>query len=160
MSTAQEKITLDDVIAFNGELAAIVRAGVLTSNNVPLPEALDLAAGSLGDPVLRRTTAEIIEGLRQGRPFVEAAPATSSFPPYLRWLIQTGINQNRLPGALSEGAEYYRRKGDSLAGWLQLIVPLVVLIVVCGGIVALYALTVFIPFRELMLNLAPDRYQG
>lgn len=130
-------------------------AGVLTANQVPLPEALDLAAGSLGDATLRTTTAKLIEDLRQGRPFVEAAPITSNFPPFLRWLIQTGILQNRLPDALAEGSTYYRRKADSYAGWLQFVVPLVVLIVVCGTVVALYALTVFVPFREMMLNLAP-----
>lgn len=138
----------------SSELAAFSElTGLLVAHETPLPEALELSAAVLGDESLRSGAAQLIAGVRAGNP-LQTQIASSALPPYFRWLLQTGLMQGRLAQTLAEGADYYRRKASSLAQWAQVVYPAVIVAFVCGTLLLMYCLTLFLPYRELIMQYA------
>lgn len=98
-----QTLTLDDLIAFNDELAALARAGV------PLGDGLaglgnDLPTG------LSRISRTLAERLDQGQSLADALTASGDqFPPLYRALVTAGIRSGRLPAALEQLGTSARR---------------------------------------------------
>lgn len=138
----------------SSELAAFSElTGLLVAHQTPLPEALELSAAVLGDETLRSGAAQLILGVRAGNA-LETLIASSPFPPYFRWQLQTGLMQGRLAQSLAEGADYYRRKASSLAQWLQMVYPAGMVTFVGGTLLLMYCLTLFLPYRDLIMQYA------
>src|SRR5581483_5955642 len=144
-----------------GTLARLQRASRLSSladllsllvnNNVPLPEAVEMASAAVGSARLARVGKELADRLRRGEA-VERPPA--GFPPLLAWTITGSQSQARLVRTLNRAAEVYREEVNRRSQWLMVYVPLFATIGICGGLVMLYAAITLGPWIALMKRVA------
>jgi general secretion pathway protein F len=96
-------LSLDDLIAFNDELAALARAGV------PLREALGELSSDLPKN-LARISRSVGDRMEQGSSLADALSAEGNdFPPVYRALVTAGIRSGRLPAALEQFGGAARR---------------------------------------------------
>jgi general secretion pathway protein F len=96
-------LSLDDLIAFNDELAALARAGV------PLRDALGELSGDLPKN-LARISRTVGVRMEQGASLADALAAEgTNFPPVYRALVTAGIRSGRLPAALEQFGGAARR---------------------------------------------------
>ena len=115
-------LTLDQLIALNDEIAALVRAGV------PLEPALLGLGGELGGS-LGSIARAIGERMGRGEGLVGAlASEGSRIPPVYRAVVEAGLRAGRLPAALEGIARYARRQAElrRVVG-LAMLYPLMVL---------------------------------
>jgi type II secretory pathway component PulF len=109
-------ITLDQLLALNEEIAALVRAGV------PLDRGL-LEAGRDVRGRLGRIAGVLGRRLNRGEGLVEAMAAEErAIPPLYRAVVEAGVRAGRLPAALEGLAGYIRgltdaRRSIGLALW-------------------------------------------
>jgi general secretion pathway protein F len=138
-------ITLDELLALNDEILALVRAGV------PLEQGLaDVGRdvrGSLG-----RISSLLAERMQRGESLPQALAASQEqFPPLYRAIVEAGIRSGRLAAALEEMSGSVRR----LAALRRLVVlamvyPLLVFFI-CYGLFLYFALNV----APTLLSAAP-----
>jgi type II secretory pathway component PulF len=126
-SSAKPAITLDQLIALNAEIAALVRAGVpldrgLSALGEDLPGRLGRFAQQLGDDIAR------------GQSLTDALAAPSAkLPPIYCAVVQAGIASGRLPTALESLAGSLRRLAETRRGvMLSLIYPVILFLLVWG----------------------------
>jgi type II secretory pathway component PulF len=114
-------ITIDQLLALNEEIAALVRAGV------PLERGLVVAGRDLRGR-LGRIAAALSKRLSRGESLPEAlAGEEDSIPPLYRAVVEAGARSGRLPIALEGLAKYVRgyaeaRAAIGLALWYPLLV--------------------------------------
>jgi type II secretory pathway component PulF len=128
-------MTLDDLIALNAEIGALVRAGV------PLEQGLaELGADMPG--TLGRVAANLAERTRRGESLEQAlADHTAGLSPAYRAVVQAGIRAGRLPAALEAVAGSARRTAETQrAAIVAVSYPLLVFSLVWIG-VAIFAVT-------------------
>ena len=144
---------LDSMEAANfAELLAL-----LVEHEVPLHEAITLASDVAGERRLGgsgRALAAVIESGGDPARALSELPSSQRPPPLLGWLITT----RRPPAALVESLHrlslMYRRRSQRLSELISVLLPSVLLVVIGGSAVLLYALTLFDPLATLMRNLA------
>lgn len=122
---------------------------LLVNHQTPLPRALRLVAPLSGSSGGAASLTSLAEGIESGKPAQELIERASTFPPLLRWLIVVGHRENSLGATLADAAKYYRQKAMSLADWLSTVVPVVVVLVIGGGVTLMYGLMLFGPMIEL-----------
>jgi type II secretory pathway component PulF len=129
---------------------------LLLDHRVPYPEALVLAAEAAGAPRLIGGARRVAEAIERGEPAAAAVEAagTGTFPPMLRWTLATGQVQGSLGSALHHLADLYRKRARYRAEQLALFLPMIVTLVVGVGVVACYALSLFVPLAELVNGLS------
>lgn len=140
--------------ARGGMLAELL--AVLIENRVPLPDALFLASRAVGDDRLRALAEHASRAARLGGA-VDAPTANGvgrCLPPMLRWALLDGATRGDLPEALRLVARTYREGATARAELVRLFVPTAMLVVLGGGAVLLYGLTLFVPFSELLRGVA------
>jgi general secretion pathway protein F len=123
-------MTLDELIALNDEIAALVRAGV------PLEAGLAELGGDLPGR-LGKFVATLAERTARGESLPQAiADSAGEVPPAYRAVIETGMRAGRLPAALEAVSTSARRLADlqrSLG--IAAIYPLLVVMVAWAGTV-------------------------
>jgi len=124
---------------------------LLINNNVPLPDAVEMASAAVGSARLERGGNELADRLRRGE-VIEQPPA--GFPPLLAWTITGGQSQSRLVRTLNRAAEVYRDEIVRRSQWLVIYIPLFATIGVCGSLVCLYALLTLGPWIALLRRIA------
>ncbi|MEX2122044.1 MAG: type II secretion system F family protein [Pirellulales bacterium] len=126
-SKRKRPIALDDLIALNDEIAALVRAGV------PLERGLVEAGPDLPGR-LRRMTNELGRRLAQGETLAEAlAGQRGRFPPLYAAVVEAGLRSGRLPAALESVAASARRIGElRRVSAAALVYPLIVVSLAYG----------------------------
>jgi general secretion pathway protein F len=117
-------ITLDQLVALNDEIAALVRAGV----------PLDRGLRSLGEDLpgrLGRFAGQLSERIARGESLTDAlAEPTAKLPRLYRAVIEAGIAAGRLPAALESLAASLRRLAEMRRSVvLSLIYPLLLFLV-------------------------------
>jgi general secretion pathway protein F len=124
---------------------------LLIESQTPLPEAMMLAAEASGDPPTLQLARQVTAALESG----QTAPARgSAFPPLVNWLLlATGRDGALLPAVRHAAAAYHRRTRRQ-SDLLRLLLPIVLTIVVAGGVTALYALALFAPYTAMLRSLA------
>lgn len=126
--------------------------GLLVQNNVPLDEAVLLAAECSADRKLIGNAGQLHASLKNG-----AAPTPgewSGFPPLLGWLAGSGAGQGTFVAIARHVADTYRRRVARRARWLGDYLPLWLIALVGGGVVALVAVATILPFTQLMESIA------
>lgn len=138
----------------NGRLAALAETlGLLVEQDVPLGEALVLAADVAGDRRLARAARKIAATLAQGGSPPQAEQL-AGFPPLLAWLVSSGGRQQSFVALSRHVADTYRRRMASQSRWLRDYLPMWLVILIGGSLVALVATTTFLPFSEMMQSLS------
>ena len=122
---------------------------LLTNYQVPLPEALQLAASASSSRQRATELLQLAESVEQGGRFAEAVRTQSTFPNFLKWLIETGAEREGLSEALRQASAFYRDRASVRAEILQRVVPSIAVIVVGGGITLVYGMSVFVPMFDL-----------
>jgi len=103
-------ITLDDLVALNDEIAALVRAGV------PLEPALAEMAGELPGKLGRLTDA-LAREMARGRALADVlADPALRLPPVYRAVIEAGARAGRLPAALESATRSIRQIAEIRRG--------------------------------------------
>jgi general secretion pathway protein F len=105
---------------------------LLVENRVPLPEAMRLAAQSVGDPRLTRFAEAWAEGLTRGQPPDSAGAEAAGLFPLLSWIMVSGHRQAALAPALRRTAEMYYRRGASQAEAARVFLPVLLTLAVAG----------------------------
>jgi len=136
-------LPIDQLVALNDEIAALVRAGV------PLERGLAAVAEEMPGR-LRDIGRQLAEQLAAGTPLPQAIAARHEFPPIYRAVIEAGLKSGRLPVALESLAYSARRMIElqrSVA--LALFYPLMILLLAYALFVG-YLLVVWPAFAELI----------
>jgi general secretion pathway protein F len=144
-----------------GTLARLQRASRLASltellallveQEVPLAEAIELSSAAVGSSGLSRAGKELAEQLRRGEPIDLPPPG---FPPLLAWTLAHGQSQAALCQTLARTAQVYRDEVNRRSQWLALYVPLVLTILICGGVALIYAVLTLGPWLAIMHRIA------
>ncbi len=124
--------------------------GLLVEHGVPLHEAVVLAAGCTADRRLMRSATRLSGLLEQGGVPDEVAKQLQGFPPLLAWLISSGGRQQTFTAMARHTADTYRREILRDAQWLRDYLPMWLVVLVGGSVVALYGITLFLPFTQLI----------
>ena len=122
--------------------------GTLLIGGIPLLQALDTAADSLGTQVLKRVLENAVKLVREGQALSGSLRQTKIFPPLAIDMIEVGESTGALPAMLGSVAEFYE---DDVAtrttAALSLIEPL---IMICMGIfVAFVLISLYLPIFSL-----------
>jgi type II secretory pathway component PulF len=128
--------------------------GILVAQNVPLPEAMRLAAEASSDPLLTQGAARVEEDISQGVPLGAALQAQSLVPELVVWMIGFGERQGTLSQALRQVAHLYRRQAEARAALLRTILPPILVIVLAGSLGALFVFGLMAPFFQLLEGLS------
>ena len=124
---------------------------LLIESQTPLPEAMRLAAEASGDPRLLQLGREVTAALESG----QTAPAGgAAFPPWVNWLLLAAGRDGALLSAVHHTAAAYHRRARRQSDLLRVFVPIVLTIVVAGGVTALYALALFAPYVAMLRSLS------
>ena len=129
---------------------------LLLSNDVPLAEAVELASAAVGSRGIATGGKQLAECLARGEP-IHHPP--SGFPPLLAWMLAAGYSQPQLCKSLFRTAEVYRDEVSRSSQWLAFYTPLVLTVVVTGGVVFVYAALTLGPWLAIMRRLtSPFNY--
>jgi general secretion pathway protein F len=118
---------------------------LLVENETPLPEAVVLAAEASGDPQTVRMARQVSIALQSGQ--MQRSP---TFPPLVNWLLLAAGRDGALLSALRNSASAYHRRARSQSDMLRVFLPVFLTVVVAGGVTALYALALFVPYTTLL----------
>jgi general secretion pathway protein F len=127
--------------------------GLLVDREVPLPEALELAGSASTDQTLARECRQIAKDLRQGLPLNQALKSSRRLPAFTRWMLAAGQTQGALPSVMATLGDVYRLRAGSRIELFRMTAPLILTVVLGGGAVTAYALLLFVPMRNLLLEL-------
>jgi type II secretory pathway component PulF len=127
---------------------------LMNDHQVPMPEAVVLAADASGDRGLSRGARQIAKRLESGAVLRTRSELPDEFPPLLGWSIVSGTGQTGLSRALAASADMYRQRAAQAAQWAALYLPIILTAVIGGSAVLLHALVVFWPFTRLLHHLA------
>lgn len=125
---------------------------MLIDHDVPAPRAVLLAAESTGDDRLGRSATEISDDLVHGALW-EDAVASTGLPPFLRWMMIAGEREGALAVALRQAAESYQRRAERGLEWIRATLPVVLVVMICGLVVATYGLGLFLPMQQFWFDL-------
>ena len=117
--------------------------GTLLVGGIPLMQALNTAADSLGTPVLKKVLVDAVKLVREGQSLSGALRDTGIFPSLSIDMIEVGESTGALPAMLTSVAEFYEDDVSTrVTGLLSLIEPLIMIfmaIFVGFILVALYS---------------------
>lgn len=135
----------------NHRIASFCRllAGLLESE-VPLEEASLIAADATGDRELLQSARTLSNALLQGETTPETDSLRPGMPPFLAWLLVQQTDARTLIRNLRQAAAMYSRRARQMTDWVQLFFPVLAGAGIGGTVVLVYALTLFLPFIELL----------
>ncbi|MHB8969844.1 MAG: type II secretion system F family protein [Pirellulaceae bacterium] len=137
-SHLMNRVTLDQLLALNDEMAALVRAGI------PLEQGLT-ALGQEAPGKLGQLASHLADRLRSGENLADILQRDETvYPPVWRSVVLAGLRSGHLPAALEGLSQTVRRATDvrrSIA--VALIYPFVVVAIACGFLV--FSLTYLAP---------------
>jgi type II secretory pathway component PulF len=143
------QVATDQDCASLSELLAL-----MVEHDVPLHEALRLAAGASGDNRLKSSAAQMASEAEQGQSLTQDSAAARDLPPFLRWALTSSTEADGLADTLRIAANTYRHRAQRRAEWLRVTMPTLTCIVLAGGVTLLYCLSVFGPFIRLIRDLS------
>ena len=136
-------------LVFRREMARLARQmGLLVEQGVGVPQAFDLACGTLSNVHLSRTVARAGIDIQAGTGLAEALQQTSEVPPFVCMVVRVGEESGTLERALLHIASAYERQTDRLLGSVtKLLEP--ALIVMVGLMVMGIVMAMLLPIFEL-----------
>lgn len=126
---------------------------ILVDREVPLPLSLELASASSGDRRLAEECHRVAADLRRGIPLNESLKTAVHLPAFTRWMLSSGHDQGGLAAVMVTLSDIYRRRAESQRQLFSLSAPLILTVAIGGTAVAFYSLLVFVPMRDLFMQL-------
>jgi type IV pilus assembly protein PilC len=103
--------------------------GTLLVGGIPLMQALNTAAESLGTPVLKNVLQQAVKLVREGQSLSGSMRTTGIFPSLSLDMIEVGESTGALPAMLTSVAEFYEDDvSNRVTALLSLIEPIIMLI--------------------------------
>jgi type IV pilus assembly protein PilC len=122
--------------------------GTLLIGGIPLLQALDTAADSLGTQVLKKVLGEAVKLVREGQALSGSLRKTKIFPSLSLDMIEVGESTGALPQMLTSVAEFYEEDvSNNVTAALSLIEP--VIMIVMGIFVAFVLISLYLPIFSL-----------
>jgi type II secretory pathway component PulF len=121
---------------------------LLVEHGTPLGEALRLAAEASGDRRTRQAAGRLVDTLQTGQ--MQGDENDGALPPLMNWLIFATNRDGALLPALKHAAAAYHRRAQYQADMVGIFLPVLLTVVVAGGLVACYAMTLFIPYAAML----------
>lgn len=122
---------------------------VLLHNGIALPHALDLVAPSVGNRWIRHLVETARRRVLSGHAFCTAWQDEKTFPRMLASLIAAGERSGELERMLEKAAEFAAVTAENRSARIQAMAE-PVLILIVGGIVFLFVLSIILPLIETM----------
>ncbi|MCK4649031.1 type II secretion system F family protein [bacterium] len=121
----------------------------LHGSGVPILNALEIVERTIGNVVISRVVANVRTSVREGESIAEPLRISKAFPPMVVHMITIGEESGALDKMLTEVADTYDREVDyALRNVTAALEP--ILIVVMGIIVAFIALSLFLPYFDMI----------
>jgi type IV pilus assembly protein PilC len=122
--------------------------GTLLVGGIPLLQALETAASSLGTRLLKNTLAESGKLVKEGQALSSALVKTKIFPPLAIDMIEVGESTGALPQMLSSVAEFYEDDVNTrMTAALSLIEPAIMIFM--GAFVSFVLVALYLPIFSL-----------
>jgi type IV pilus assembly protein PilC len=120
----------------------------LLVGGIPLVQAMETAADSLGTPLLKRAIEAAGKSVREGQPLSGSLKASKMFPPLAIDMIEVGESTGALPSMLNSVAEFFEEDVNTrMAAMLSLIEPAIM--IVMGAFVAFVLIALYLPIFSL-----------
>jgi type IV pilus assembly protein PilC len=120
----------------------------LLTGGIPLVQAMETAADSLGTPLLQKAVETAGKAVREGQPLSGSLKAQKMFPPLAIDMIEVGESTGALPAMLNSVAEFFEEDVNTrMQAALSLIEPAIMLVM--GGFVAFVLIALYLPIFSL-----------
>lgn len=127
---------------------------LLIQQNIPFAESIVLAAEATGDDQLVKSANLMAERHLKSQTETGDTIKEYGWPPLLTWLLTTKNHQGELSLALKNAADMYRRKATHYTRWFKILFPIFTGTIIGGGTVLCYSLVLFLPFSDMLKQLA------
>ncbi|MBN2475801.1 MAG: type II secretion system F family protein [Pirellulales bacterium] len=127
---------------------------LLVENGVPMHDGILLAAEASGDARVLLAARSLAAAVQNGETVDLDRLRAAGLPPLLSWLMGAGQRQGALLPALKHAAETYHRRAQHQADKARLLLPVVLTVVIGGGITLLYTLILFVPYATMLKTLS------
>lgn len=139
-------------LLYAGRMATFAETlALLIDHEVPLPEAVCLAADASGDPGLQQAQQELAGRLREGA--TENRHLNSAVPAPLAWMLATAKDPVSLANSLRQASKAYRRRAKWMLHWLSVNLPMWLTVGIGGTTVLFYAVSVIAPWSHVLYAL-------
>ncbi len=139
----------------HGQLATFAETlGLLVRHQVPLPEALVLAADAADGRDLGQDARDLSDHIRTGRTDGWQGRPRTGMPPLIGWLLRGKLPATELAEALQSIADRHARRTQIEGEWLQATFPSLATLAVAGTATILYATAYFIPWLGVLYRIA------
>ena len=115
---------------------------------------MPLAAGACGDAQLLDAAKSLAAAFAHGGVPGDDNAAAKQFPPFLRWALLHSEATTGRARALRMAADIYRQAAKRREERLRIVAPMVVCVVLGGGVTLLYGLSLFVPVVQLLRAMA------
>ena len=133
------------------EIARFARSlGTMTTQGVPILQALDIVAENIGNATLRSSIDHTGNAVRGGSSLANALGATGQFPAFVGNMVAVGEESGAVDAALLKVAATYEREVDRVIRTLTTVLEPVLLVVV-GGLVMFIVLAMLLPIFQIGL---------
>ncbi|MGH9390556.1 MAG: type II secretion system F family protein, partial [Vicinamibacteria bacterium] len=123
--------------------------GTLLSGGIPLVQAIDVAAGSIGNRHVGQAVVPVAERVREGKAFSLSLEETGEFSNLTIEMVKVGENTGGLAEMLQNVADFADEEIDNrLNLMLSMLTPVVLLFM--GGLVAVILLSIYLPMFDLI----------
>lgn len=128
------------------QLARIL--STLLIGGIPLVQAMETAAESLGTPLLEKAVSIAGKSVREGQPLSGSLRTSGLVPPLAVDMIEVGESTGALPAMLSSVAEFFEEDVNTrMQATLSLIEPAIMLVM--GAFVAFVLIALYLPIFSL-----------
>lgn len=122
---------------------------ILIRSGLPILQALDMTARTVGNSLIARTISSISANVREGKSIAEPMGISGLFPPIVVQMVSVGEDTGKVDELLMKVAEYYEQQSDyMLKNLTTLIEPIFIMIL--GTMVLTMALAIFLPMWNMM----------
>jgi type II secretory pathway component PulF len=126
---------------------------ILADQQVPLPEALRLAAAGCRDANLREVSRWLAEGAAKGRSLADLLASTRRLPASLRPILGWGERTGQLAEAFRLASEMFEGRVRLRAELVPTLLPFAIFLTV-GGLVAFGLVALYLPLVSMIQGLA------
>ena len=126
---------------------------VLTEQDIPLPEALRLAADGVHDADMSELSRELAAGVEQGSSLSELVAATFRLPPTLAPIIHWGEQAGELSEAFRRAGEMFEGRVQMRASLVRSVLPPLIFIAV-GTTALVFIFGLYAPLISLIQGLS------
>ena len=145
-----ETVKMLTIAQFTRSLATLLAGGIT------LPESVEIASESITNRALRRSSAGVLTGIREGRPFTESLEASGWVSELALDMIGVGERSGALREMLDEVANFYDGEVEVRLNTITTFIEPVILIFM-GSLVMTILLAMYLPLFNMIGNLSGGR---